>query len=186
MGAAGSIPEQVHKAAKSGNTDQISLLLTIKDGEPVPDMSVLWAYRAADGTSALMAACKHGSPDGVDRLLALGAPPHGRHDQTGDRALHFAVGSVGSAWGAAEQSRRRCDIVARLLAGGCDATCRNLQGLTALDLARCKGYVNVLRLMEGRLCGWQGEVWLHEPGILGGLVGDYLAPPAQAEGGASG
>ena len=115
MGAAGSIPEQVHKAAKSGNTDQISLLLTIKDGEPVPDMSVLWAYRAADGTSALMAACKHGSPDGVDRLLALGAPPHGRHDQTGDRALHFAVGSVGSAWGAAMAAQSQRAVGARVV-----------------------------------------------------------------------
>lgn len=185
MGAAGSVPQQVWSAARAGKAAHIARLLN-QDSRPddagvVPMHELLaqvFAYTAEDGTNALMTACQHGMVDAVNELLQQGAPPNVRHRQTGDSPLHFAVLSSGSAWGAKEQSKQRCSIVSTLLTAGCDPTIRNSQGFTCMDVARMKGSsrVPVLRLMEGQLSAWQGEVWVHQPGVLSGLVSDNLRP----------
>jgi ankyrin repeat protein len=93
------------------------------------------------GGTALIPAAENGHPSTVQLLVDAGVPLDHVNDSGWTALLEAVVYGDGSA--------RYQDVVARLLAAGADPDIRDAQGRTALENARSRGHVDIVRLLGG-------------------------------------
>ena len=99
------------------------------------------AQRSPDGWPPLHLAAHFGHGDAVDALLEAKADVSARSTNgENNHALHAAMAG-----------RAQARIISRLLARGADATARNDDGQTALDIAQAKGPAALARRLRGEL-----------------------------------
>ena len=123
--------EDVHAAAKSGDTDEVAALLSMDNR--------LTRTFDADGWSPLHLAAHYGHADVVSLLLHNNAPVDLRSaNQMANTALHAALAG------------RRADVVPILLDAGADVNARQHGGWTALHAAAANGDRALVELLLSR------------------------------------
>ena len=123
--------EDVHAAAKSGDTDEVAALLSMDNR--------LTRTFDADGWSPLHLAAHYGHADVVSLLLHNNAPVDLRSaKQMANTALHAALAG------------RRAEVVPILLDAGADVNARQHGGWTALHAAAANGDRALVELLLSR------------------------------------
>lgn len=137
MGAGQSKEELVYQEVQNGNLDAVKSLR--RDGA-----SLEWVDK--EGRTPLVLACTRGELlDMATTLLNLGANINAyRPGSHGGFPLHHAA------------KRGLEKTVTLLLSRGADPLCINDDGQTPLEMARSRGHVSVVRLLEERLCLFSG------------------------------
>lgn len=149
--------ELLYQQAIAGNVDAVKALCS--------EGAILeWIDR--DGKTPLIVACMDSGLYNVAKvLIEMGANVNayrpGRHAGT---PLHHAV------------KRGLEQTVKLLLSSGANALVRNDDCQTALDVARIKGNINIVRTIESHICYFTG--WLREfygPGFLRAFAPQFLS-----------
>jgi ankyrin repeat protein len=123
--------EDVHAAAKNGDTDEVAALLSMDNR--------LTRTFDADGWSPLHLAAHYGHADVVSLLLHNNAPVDLRSaNQMANTALHAALAG------------RRANVVPVLLDAGADVNARQHGGWTALHAAAANGDRALVELLLSR------------------------------------
>ena len=123
--------EDVHAAAKNGDTDEVAALLSMDNR--------LTRTFDADGWSPLHLAAHYGHADVVSLLLHNNAPVDLRSaNQMANTPLHAALAG------------RRADVVPILLDAGADVNARQHGGWTALHAAAANGDRALVELLLSR------------------------------------
>jgi ankyrin repeat protein len=123
--------EDVHAAAKNGDTDEVAALLSMDNR--------LTRTFDADGWSPLHIAAHYGHADVVSLLLHNNAPVDLRSaNQMANTALHAALAG------------RRANVVPVLLDAGADVNARQHGGWTALHAAAANGDRALVELLLSR------------------------------------
>ncbi|OMP11107.1 hypothetical protein COLO4_04034 [Corchorus olitorius] len=139
LGQRQSKDELLYQAANSGNVDAVKALCREGAGLEWID---------ADGKTPLIAACMN--PELVDvakTLIEMGANVNAyRPGLNAGTPLHHAA-KRGLEW-----------TVIHLLAHGANALLRNDDCHTPLEVARIKGYTNIVRAIGGFLCGFSPQL----------------------------
>lgn len=153
MGLTQSKDEQLYQQVNYGNVEGIKSLH--REGASLE-------YADREGKTPLIAACLNPQLYNVAKtLIELGANVNAyRPGRLGGTPLHHAA------------KRGLVQTVKLLLSNGANALLVNDDCQTALDVARAKGYSNIVRAIEGHIClfsGWMRE--LYGPGFL-----ELLAP----------
>ena len=124
--------EDVHAAAKSGDTDEVAALLSMDNR--------LTRTFDADGWSPLHLAAHYGHPDIVTLLLHNNAPVDLRStNQMANTSLHAALAG-----------RRAADVAKILLDAGADVNATQHGGWTALHAAAAHGDRRLVELLLSR------------------------------------
>ncbi|KAJ7552569.1 hypothetical protein O6H91_06G060600 [Diphasiastrum complanatum] len=156
MGGGQSKEEQLYHAVQAGNHTTVKALR--RDGT-----SLEWVDK--EGRTPLILACTRGeSFDMVITLINLGANISVYRPGThGGTPVHHAA-------------KRGLDKTVVLLLGrGADPLQSNDDGLTPLDMARSRGHISVVRIIEDRLCLFSGIVReLSGPGFLEALMPQWV------------
>jgi ankyrin repeat protein len=123
--------DDVHAAAKNGDTDEVAALLSMDNR--------LTRTFDADGWSPLHLAAHYGHADIVSLLLHNNAPVDLRSaNQMANTALHAALAG------------RRAEVVPILLDAGADVNARQHGGWTALHAAAANGDRALVELLQSR------------------------------------
>ncbi|CAM8971257.1 unnamed protein product [Rhodiola kirilowii] len=149
--------ELLYQAAVAGNVDAVKAL--VKEG-------ARFEWYDQEGKTALIAACLSlALYDVAKTLIELGANVNVyRPGRNAGTPLHHAA------------KRGYEETVKLLLSHGANALVMNDDCQTPLDLARLKGFTNVVRLIEHHISfftGWLRE--FHGPGFLGALAPQLLS-----------
>ena len=99
------------------------------------------------GTTALMMAAINGELDCLDHLIAKGANPNAQH-KGGKAALHWAAHTRPCEYHTHEGQVGHAPCVESLLKAGGDASLKDIDGMTALDIAKERKHVEVIRILE--------------------------------------
>ncbi|XVE77925.1 hypothetical protein DITRI_Ditri13aG0103500 [Diplodiscus trichospermus] len=157
MGQQQSKDELLYQAAVAGNVDGIKALC--REGAGLE-----WIDR--DGKTPIVVACMN--PELIDvakTLIEMGANVNAyRPGRNAGTPLHHAA------------KRGLEQTVKLLLSHGANALLRNDDCHTPLEVARIKGFTNVVRAIENHICCFSG--WLREirgPGFLGGFAPQFLS-----------
>ncbi|XP_024361840.1 probable E3 ubiquitin-protein ligase XBOS34 isoform X2 [Physcomitrium patens] len=156
MGNGMSKDEQLYEAVKNSNHNAVKSLR--RDGA-----SLEWVDK--EGRTPLILACTRGDLfEMVLTLLNLGANiKHYRPGTYGGYPLHHAA-------------KRGLDkTVLLLLSRGADPLAVNDDSLTPLDMARNRGHVSVVRMIEDRICTFSGLLReMSGPGFLEALAPNWV------------
>ncbi|XP_050219288.1 putative E3 ubiquitin-protein ligase XBAT35 isoform X2 [Mercurialis annua] len=157
MGQQQSKGELLYQQVSYGNTEGIKALH--REGAPLE-----WVDR--EGKTPLIVACLNPELYNVAKtLIQLGANVNAyRPGRNGGTPLHHAA------------KRGLVNTVKLLLSHGANALVMNDDCQTALEVARAKGYNNVVHTIEGHVCLFSG--WMREfygPGFLEVLAPQFLS-----------